>query len=458
MKRTTRLFVLGICAVLLLGRAAQAQETKGDARQEPASETLSPETQRGPIEFGFRTFWGDVYGRPDLLFRPDLATSKLNEYSDIRKNFYIRRANITFDDVLGTRNYVNYQTQSTFFNNQSHLGTFGQYSKFKAQFRYDEIPHIYTNTARTLYTQTQPGVYTVPLIIRQGLQAASSTGTAAQISNNLRSFVATQVGPSEHLIVPQIQRRAGTGLFSYDVTPDWNLAFSFRREHEKGTRPIGAILNPSPSAAASSQPGTTADRQSPSSGVELPEPIDYFFNTVRGTTEYWKSKWAVQFGYNGSFFNTDVKSLRFDAPFATADIPVQIIPPGGGCTPAAPAVNCAFSSVPSHGVMAPYPDNHANYLNFAGAFDAGRHLRVMGSTSNGWLRQNDAFLPYTANNAIIGLSPLPAASLNGRKQTLAMNWTAVSKLTKNVQLEAKYRHYDYNNNTRTMALTPLESD
>jgi len=458
MKRTTRPFVLGICVVLLLGRAAQAQETKGDARQEPASETLSPETQRGPIEFGFRTFWGDVYGRPDLLFRPDLATSKLNEYSDIRKNFFIRRANITFDDVLGTRNYVNYQTQSTFFNNQSHLGTFGQYGKFKLQFRYDEIPHIYTNTARTLYTQTQPGVYTVPLIIRQGLQAASSTGTAAQISNNLPSFVATQVGPSEQFIVPQIQRRAGTGLFSYDVTPDWNLAFSFRREHEKGTRPIGAILNPSPSAAASSQPGTTADRQSPSSGVELPEPIDYFFNTVRAMTEYGKSKWAVQLGYNGSFFNTDVNSLRFDAPFATADIPVQIIPPGGGCTPAAPAVNCAISSVPSHGEMALYPDNHANYLNFAGAFDAGRHLRVMGSTSNGWLRQNDAFLPYTANNAIIGLSPLPAASLNGQKQTLAMNWTAVSKLTKNVQLEAKYRHYDYNNNTRTFALTPIEGD
>ena len=458
MKRTTRPFVLGICVVLLLGRAAQAQEPKGDARQEPASETLSPETQRGPIEFGFRTFWGDVYGRPDLLFRPDLATSKLNEYSDIRKNFFIRRANITFDDVLGTRNYVNYQTQSTFFNNQSHLGTFGQYGKFKLQFRYDEIPHIYTNTARTLYTQTQPGVYTVPLIIRQGLQAASSTGTAAQISNNLPSFVATQVVPSEQFIVPQIQRRAGTGLFSYDVTPDWNLAFSFRREHEKGTRPIGAILNPSPSAAASSQPGTTADRQSPSSGVELPEPIDYFFNTVRAMTEYGKSKWAVQLGYNGSFFNTDVKSLRFDAPFATADIPVQIIPPGGGCTPAAPAVNCAISSVPSHGEMALYPDNHANYLNFAGAFDAGRHLRVMGSTSNGWLRQNDAFLPYTANNAIIGLSPLPAASLNGQKQTLAMNWTAVSKLTKNVQLEAKYRHYDYNNNTRTFALTPIEGD
>src|SRR5207244_4560920 len=166
-------------------------------------------------------------------------------------------------------------------------------------------------------------------------------------------------------------------------------------------------------------PGTLANRQSPATGVELPEPIDYLNNNVRAMTEYARHNWALQLGYNGSFFEDNIGSLFFDAPFATADIPVQIIPPGGGCTPAAPAVNCAISSVPSHGEMALYPDNHANYLNFAGAFDAGRHLRVMGSTSNGWLRQNDAFLPYTANNAIIGLSPLPAASLNGQKQTLA---------------------------------------
>ena len=73
--------------------------------------------------------------------------------------------------------YVKYQTQSSLYRNQSHLATVGQYGRFRAQFRYDEIPHLYTNTARTPYTETQPGVYTLPLIIRQSLQTASSTGT-----------------------------------------------------------------------------------------------------------------------------------------------------------------------------------------------------------------------------------------------------------------------------------------
>jgi hypothetical protein len=104
-----------------------------------------------------------------LPFRPELATSKLNEYSDIRNNFYVRRANIFMRGVLGTEKYVNYQTLNSLYHNQSHLATVGEYGRFKAQFRYDEIPHIYTNTARFLYTETSPGVFTIPMALRQAL-------------------------------------------------------------------------------------------------------------------------------------------------------------------------------------------------------------------------------------------------------------------------------------------------
>src|SRR5262249_26363556 len=126
--------------------------------------------------------------------------------------------------------------------------------------------------------------------------------------------------------------------------------------------------------------------------------------------------------------------------------------------PTAPAVNCAISATPAHGQMALYPDNKAHYLSFAGAFDASKYIRVMGTATGGWLREDDPFLPYTANTAITGLGPLPASSLKGEKQTLAMNWTAVSKVGKHVELEAKYRHYDYNNDTRVFQLTPIQGD
>jgi hypothetical protein len=266
------------------------------------------------------------------------------------------------------------------------------------------------------------------------------------------------VGSGEQFFLPHIQRRAGTGLFSYNLGPEWAFLFSFRRETVSGTRPIGQILNNSPSASASSSPSTVANRQSPGTGVELPEPIDYVTNGVRAMTEYGRRNLVLQAGYDGSFFKSNVSSLLYEAPFATADIPVQIISAGNGCTPTAPATTCAISSVPSHGRMSLYPDNQAHNLNLAGAFDAGKHLRIVGSAVNSWLRQDDPFLPYTANTAITGLAPLPATSLKGEKQTLAMNWTALSKLTENLQLEAKYRQYDYNNSTPVLELTPVEGD
>ncbi len=412
---------------------------------------------RGFVEFGARTYWGDVYGRPDLPFKPDLGTSKFNEYSDIRKNFWLRRARLTFDNLFGSNKYLEYQTQSAIYKNQSHMATIGEWGKFKLQIRYNEIPHVFSNTTRTFYSETAPGVYTMPLIVRQGLQAASSTGTAAQINNALPSYVATQLS-SAPFFTPSLERRGGSGLLTYNMTPDWSVSLSFARESQVGTRPIGSILNSSPTASASSQPGTTANRQTPGVGAELPEPIDYRTNNVRFMTEYGKRRWAVQLGYAGSFFGSEIKSLIFDSPFATADVPVQIIAPGNGCTVAAPALNCSIGAVPSRGQMSTYPDNNAQYITFATAFDLTKHVRVMGSTHGGWLHQDDPFLPYTINSAITGLSALPASSLHGQRQTLAMNWTAVGKVGKNTELELKYRHYDYNNNTQVLTLAPVQGD
>jgi MtrB/PioB family decaheme-associated outer membrane protein len=435
----------------------------------------------GSVEFGVRHVSGDVYGRPDLPFSPDVITSKFNEYGDRRSGFFIRKFYLNSDDILGSKNYVTLASQSTFYKNQSYLATFGQYGKFKVQFRYDETPHIYTNTARTLYTQTSPGVFTLPLALRTSLQAQSSTGTAAAINRALPNFMATQVlcgiaippatqppACSEPFITPSILRKAGTVTISYYVTPDWNISGLFSRENEVGSRPIGLILNSSPSASGSSQPTGVTNQQSPGTGAELPEPIDYLNNTVKVMTEYGKKDWGVQLGYTGSFFQNNINSLLFDNPFATADVGVQSLAPGSSGCPSNATANCTIGAIPAHGQMDLYPDNAAHYLNFAGAFDLTKHLRVMGTVNPGWLRQNDPFLPYTTNSAIntcgdgtqpcSSLGVLPASSLDGRKQTLAMNYTLVTLPWKKFQVKAAYRHYDYNNNTRVHEFTPAQGD
>ena len=106
-----------------------------------------------------------------------------------------------------------------------------------------------------------------------------------------------------------------------------------------------------------------------------------------------------------------------------------------------------------------YPNNRAHYLNFAGTAAVGKYLRVMASVNPGWLRQNDAFVPYSSNTLLLAQTgPLPVSSLNGQKQTLAANVSLVAKPVKAVQFKASYRQYDYNNDTASHDFTPIQGD
>jgi len=384
----------------------------------------------GVVELGSRWSWGDVYGRPDLPFDPALKTSKYNEYRDLRDGFFIPRVRLSMDDIAGSKYFLDVQSNNAIYHDQSYLATFGAWNRFKVQFRYDEIPHIYTNTARTLYTQTARGVLTIPLLTRNTLQ-----GLAATNPTLLPSTIQTQLVPSMNFIVPAIERRAGTFLFAYDLTPDWDLLASYTREHESGTRPLGLIFNSSPSASLTG-----------GYGAEVPEPIDYFNNTVKIRAEYARKRWVMQFGYTGSFFQNATKSLVFDNPFLTADCVAPT-----GCTNA--------TQGPATGQVDLYPDNQAHYVNFAGSFLLMKHLRLLVSINAGWLRQNDSFLNYTTNTILLaGAGPLPSGSLQGEKQTLAMNYKLIQTLGKKFAIKAGYRQYDYNNDTPVRGFTPVEGD
>jgi hypothetical protein len=465
MKSRSKLFaVLAVLALLVLSVAVFAEE-------EPP--------ERGMVEFGVRYITGDVYGRPDLQngpgpagatgnpagtsgclgcgtpFDPLLKTSKYNEYRDLRNGFFVRRLNATFDNVLKSKNYVNLQSQKTLYRDQSYLATFGQYGRFRVQFRYDEIPHIYSDTVRTLFTETQPGIWTFPTQMRTTLQTTPAATLPSFIAGTGPAFapggtscplaINCGVVTTFNFLTPSIIRKAGTALVSYNMTPNFNITGSFWRESQNGLRPIGQILNSSPSASATG-----------GYGVELPETISYWNNLVRVGAEYGKHDWAVQGAFIGSFFQNNIGQMVYDNPFN---------------------LSLVGAATPQRGQMDLYPDNQAYYLYAAGATDVGKWLRLMASVSPGWLRQNDAFLPYTTNTALTGCfnavgevgaqAPVPQActappavvpSLHGDKQTLALNGTLVSLPWKRFQIKAAYRQYDYNNNSPVNTFSPTEGD
>jgi MtrB/PioB family decaheme-associated outer membrane protein len=386
--------------------------------------------ERGMIELGSRWSWGDVYGRPDLPFQPALKTSKYNEYRDLRDGVFVRQFRLNMDDLGGSKYFLDAQSDKSIYRDQSYLVTFGRWNRFKVQVRYDEIPHTYSNTTRTLYAETGRGVFTIPLLTRSTLQNLAATDPTT-----LPSTIQTQLVPGMNFIVPGIERRAGTAMFGYELTPNWVLLASYAREHETGFRPIGLIFNTSPSASLTG-----------GYGAELTEPIDYFNNTVKVMTEHARKRWGVQFGYTGSFFQNNISALVFDNPFRTSD-----------CVAPTDCTNATQG--PATGRVDLYPSNRANYLNFAGSFDLIMHIRLLASINAGWLRQDDPLLPYTTNTILEAeTAPLPTSSLHGEKQTLAMNYKLIKAFGKKFDIKAAYRQYDYNNHTPVLSLTPVQGD
>ncbi len=152
-----RFVALAVFLPLTQPAATLAQDKDKDqtqAQDKGQAQTQDKETDHGYVDLGVRFATGDVYGRPDLPFAPALKDSKFNEYRDVRDGFFLRRADVRFDNLLGSKSYFSFQTSKSVYRDQSYLGSFGQYGKFTLQFRYDEIPHIYSNTTRTLFTQT----------------------------------------------------------------------------------------------------------------------------------------------------------------------------------------------------------------------------------------------------------------------------------------------------------------
>jgi MtrB/PioB family decaheme-associated outer membrane protein len=330
------------------------------------------------------------------------------------------------------------QSQKSLYRDQSYLVTFGEYGKFKFQFRYDEIPHVYSNTTRTLFVETSPGVWSFPASIRSTLQASDPTNLPSLIAGtgaNSQQGVVTNF----NFITPSITRKSGTISASYDLSSNLNLNGMYSRESQNGSRPIGLIMNSSPSASATS-----------GFGVELPETISYFNNLVRVGVDYGRKDWGVEAAYQGSFLQENIPSMTWDNPFVLTQ-------PVG-----------AEVKNPTSGRSSLYPSNQANYLALAGAANLTRYLRLQAIVSPGWLRQDERFLPYTINEGITGCgevpeasctttASLPAENLEG-KQTLAMNFTLISLPWKKFQVKAGYRHYDYNNNTPVRRFTPVQGD
>ncbi len=338
----------------------------------------------GTIEIGFRTLAGNR------------NSSQFDEYRDLRPGVYIQQASLDLEHLFHSDYYLNFQTRQSWQNDQHFLGAFGKPGRLGCDIRRDGTPHDFTNSAATLFTESSPGVFTIPAATRA--QLIANPAALPQILGGARA-------------VDVAARRKLTGGVCR-FTPSAALTFyaQYSYESESGYRPLGATLNDETNV------------------LEQMEPLDYRTHEIKAGVEYAAGKGVFQAGYAASIFSDQNRALYWDNPFNSTDAI------GSG----------------AHGQLALYPDNNSQSLNFAGAWNLSKSTRLMVSVSPEWMRQNVPFLPFTVNTAVTNVPALPAKSLNGRKTTVATNITLTSHPTARLSLNAHFRDYDYINDTPSL--------
>lgn len=333
---------------------------------------------QGYVEVGARAMSGDW------------ASSQFNQYTDTQPGFFIMKSGFTLNDIGGKKASIICETRDTLRRNSSYRCDVEHYGRYRLEFRWDDTPHEFTNTAATPYTILSPGNYALSYTTVSSIQATPS-------------LLANVLSTSNPIDMTLMRRKAGVTL---TITPgsNWLILLQFTHENEKGYRPIGTVQNQI---------------------VELPEPIDYNIIEGRAIIEYATKRLGFESGFGSSSFTDNVKAMTWSAPAMAADT----------------------NGASSRNQMPMYPDNTAQNAEFAGAVNLGHATRFMASASPGWMHQNDTFLPMTINTAVTGIAAAPATSLNGNKMTLSLNGTLTSHPIRNVEVTARYRLFDYDNDT-----------
>ncbi|HXV63565.1 MAG TPA: MtrB/PioB family outer membrane beta-barrel protein [Vicinamibacteria bacterium] len=179
--------------------------------------------------------------------------------------------------------------------------------------------------------------------------------------------------------------------------------------------------------------------------VETTDPIRYVTQDfgVRARTN---GDWGVAFaGVNFNNFANRFDTFAWDNPWRAFDSTSSNAYLGPTST----------TEGPSQGLLGLPPDNEAWTLNGGTTLMFGRTTRLTADMQVGqWSQNHDPFIPYTVNTAIFTPSgesavtaPLPATTLDGTIDVLALNGFLTSRLTDELRLNARYRFYQNDNKT-----------
>jgi MtrB/PioB family decaheme-associated outer membrane protein len=357
-----------------------------------------------------------------------LRPSKFEEFRQVRDGFLFRRFKLAANPVDSPA-FFRFIGRGPGELDQRYLLDFGKYGSFRTTVEWNGLPHLYTAGSRSLFNSSTPGVLTIPDQIQQTLQNTASADLPAAV----RGFVSS--APEVSLRVKRQTLKAEQRI---SLTEHWSAHLRYINQRKFGSKPLGT--------GSYERIGTPTGDTFRVMSIELPEQVNYRHNQVTLGTSYVRAKWAVNFDYTFSKFDNRISSLTFENPFRFTDL--QATGTGGVFDRA------AFS----RGIFALAPDNESNSFLISGFIDLPHNSRWASALGWSFWRQNEAFVPYTLNSAVVATGlpagtsitdtkALPRPSLEGAVDIFTQDHVFATQLSKRWNANLHYRSYLNDNKT-----------
>jgi MtrB/PioB family decaheme-associated outer membrane protein len=260
----------------------------------------------------------------------------------------------------------------------------GKQGKYKLSFSYNELPHYLSDTARTPFVGSGGNRLTLR---SDWVRSGSTTGMTALDKHLTGIDLKTK------------RTKLGAGAM-YVPAPHWKASVDYHHETREGQMRI-----------AGSFYFNTA---------EFAQPVDYASDSIDLRASYTNRIWQAKLSYHAATFRNQNKSLVWQNPYT-------------------PIVAGA-----EQGELAMPPDNQFHQARVSVSLSITENSKLTADVALGRMTQNETFIDPTTNTTIT-TSPLPAASLDGRVDTVNAQAKWTTRLSKKLRVNAAYRYNDRDN-------------
>ena len=394
MPRTLSLIALVLCPVVVFAQGAPPKPPVGsEVTKPPASQPGGTEPAAPPAESmsaAARERWVTAFDFGVRGSSVEGDRGRFERYRDLGDGLFLDGVRLSRE-----RNglLLDVAAEHVGRRDQRYLGTVTRPGKVRASFMWDQIPMLLSQDTRTLFA----GIGTGELTIDDQLQAQGQTNPASITDIFKQSSVE---------FVTRTRRHIADGRVQYFPSEHVTVQANFRRTDREGTIPYGGSFGHS-------------------SVVELPAPTNHTLSDFEGSAEYSRNPWLLRGGYSGSWFHNDVTSVVFENPFRLTDL----------------------AATPSRGRLSLAPSNSLLSVNGLASLRLPYKSRITVHGSAGTLSDaGDPILPQTINTAV-ATQPLPRNSVEGEARLTSYNVNFVSRPARAVDVNVRFRSFDYANRT-----------